>query len=340
MSANRLSLAIDVGGTNTRACYGDDEEFRKISSFVELKSFILDLTNHIKPDACTIGFAGPVVSRSEVCLSNWPGNPMIRISDLYDWGLPRGSTLMLNDMEAGAYGVISIGENKPAVDTDRICLYPGNNPDHNRLSGNKILLTPGTGLGTIGIVSVEAESGETIEDPVASEIQHSAAFALDAIHGNLISWLSENRCAGGMPSWEDFVSGRGLVNIYEGLGADTELEHTDREEDMAAWIAANGVADSNEGCVMALDIYYRCLAKVAQQMALTFQPYGGIYLSGDSTVRNLSFIQKSKFISELQDNRILDGLLKRFPVYIITQKELNIRGALWACRKRIHLAVN
>lgn len=332
-------LAIDVGGTNTRAWFDNREKYRKISSVNGLKEFITEITEDKRPPACAIGFAGPVVSRSEAFISNWPDSPVIRIDDLYDWGLPRGSTLMLNDMEAGAYGVISMDEEDGEAKTDCICLYTGETGKTDPLSSNKVLLAPGTGMGTIGIVSAETRSGQTFTDPVASEIQHSPAFAIDEIHGALIAWMKENICNGGLPNWEDFVSGRGLVSIYRGLGAVLKIgdaEAISRTDDPAAWIAANAVTYNDAGCAAALNIYYRCMAKVAQLLALAFQPFGGIYLSGESTIRNLPFIQQSKFISELQDNSRLRRLLERFPVYVITQKELNIRGALWACRERIH----
>ena len=144
-----------------------------------------------------------------------------------------------------------------------------------------------------------------------------------------------------MPSWEEFVSGRGLVNIYDGLLGISRIVPADTPsdpDDPAAWIAVNAVGQSDAGCREALEMYYRCMAKVAQILALTFQPFGGIYLSGKSTIRNLSFIENSGFIFELQDNLKLGQLLKRFPVYVITQKDLNIRGALWACSERIHLS--
>jgi glucokinase len=335
MPEKSQTLAIDVGGTNTRARFADAEKHQKVSSISELRDFIIDITKQRKPGRCAIGFGGPVVSRTEAQMTNWPDNPVIHISDLNDWGLPKGSTLMLNDMEAGAYGVISLREN------DSVCLYDPEKTNMEIHSLNKILLAPGTGLGTIGIVAVRTNAGEICEEPIASEIQHSAAFPLDPTHGAVIAWLSEKKGAGWMPSWEDFVSGRGLVNIYDGLLA---LSHSAapvaalEPSDRAAWIAVNAVAKSDAGCEKALDIYYRCMGKVAQILALTYQPFGGIYISGESTIRNVSFIERSRFISALQENSKLRQLLERFPVYVIAQKDLNIRGALWACRERIHLS--
>jgi glucokinase len=334
MSEKHQALAIDVGGTNTRAKFGNTEKRQQVSSMNELKNFITGITKQKKPSRCAIGFGGPVVSRTEAYMTNWPDNSVIRIDDLYDWGLPEGSTLMLNDMEAGAYGVISMDED------DCICIHDSDNIDGDLLSSNKIMLAPGTGFGTIGIVSVRTTSGEILEDPVASEIQHSTAFPLDAIHGALIAWLSENKRAGSMPSWEEFVSGRGLVNIYDGLAGVSRITTADTPgtDDRAAWIAAKAVAGSDTGCEEALDMYYRCMGKVAQILALTYMPFGGIFISGESTIRNLSFIEKSGFLSELQDNPRLRPLLERFPVHAITQKDINLRGAQWTCKERIHLS--
>ena len=348
------TLAIDVGGTKTRARFGNIDGggsrlntnqstllHKKVSSVNELRNFITEITKQGKPRRCAIGFGGPVVSGTEVQMSNWPDNPAITIGDLYDWGLPKGCTLMMNDMEAGAYGVISMGEKDGAAGTDFVCLHSAENTNEDLQSSNKVLLAPGTGFGTIGIVSARTKAGEILEEPVASEIQHSAAFPLDPVHGALIAWLSETKCAGRIPSWEDFVSGRGLVNIHDGLLGISRVAPAAGASDpvdRAARIAANAVAQSDAGCEEALDIYYRCMAKVAQILALTYQPFGGIYIGGESTRRNLSFVKKSRFISELHDNSKLGRLLERFPVYVITQSDLNIRGALWACREKIHLS--
>ena len=341
-------LAIDVGGTNTRAKFATIDKpgqsvllRQKVTAKSELKEFITDIVGQKDVDRCAIGFGGPVVSRAEARMTNWPGGPVIGINDLADWGLPKGSTLMLNDMEAGAFGVISIREEGRSADSESVCLHEVEDAQSGVSSSNKILLAPGTGFGTIGIVSVKTKTGEYYETPVASEIQHSAALPLDPTHGALIDWLTEKGGTDQRPSWEEFVSGRGLVNIYDalaGISRITPLAASLHADDRAAWIAGNGVAGSDPGCEEALEIYYRCVGRAAQLLALAFQPFGGIYLSGESTIRNLSFILKSGFLSELQDNPTLGRLLERFPVYAITHRELNIRGALWACRERIHLS--
>ena len=49
------ALAIDVGGTNTRAKSGNTEKHKKVSSVNELKDFITDIAKQVKPGACAIG---------------------------------------------------------------------------------------------------------------------------------------------------------------------------------------------------------------------------------------------------------------------------------------------
>jgi glucokinase len=64
-------------------------------------------------------------------------------------------------------------------------------------------------------------------------------------------------------------------------------------------------------------------------LALAFQPYDGIYLAGESTRRNLSFIGNSPFLKQLQANQARADLLREFPVYLLAQ-ELNLAGAAYA----------
>ena len=77
------------------------------------------------PSKCVVDFAGPVWEHRDEQLTNWSGNPTIRLSDLISCGLPDGATLMVNDMEAAGYGVESLTENQsvPSCQGGRIEHY-------------------------------------------------------------------------------------------------------------------------------------------------------------------------------------------------------------------------
>lgn len=205
-----IGVAIDVGGTNTRLGFNFPDNScqheiisKQVSSKAELEDFIQEMVGTMGeiPSKCVVDFAGPVWEHREVQLTNWSGNPTIRLSDLISYGLPDGATLMVNDMEAAGYGVESLAENQSVPSCRCLSLYEPPGGVSEESGGNKVILAPDTGLGTIGVLSNKKKG--TVE-PIPSEVQHSPLAALDEEHHELLDWYRSYRKY--TPSWEDFVS--------------------------------------------------------------------------------------------------------------------------------------
>ncbi len=323
-------LSVDVGGTKTRALLAAVRRGRAVPLWevetvlagkAALGRFIREVLREDIPAKCAVAFAGPLRGRAEARMTNWTGNPVIRLGDLSAWGLPEKHTLMLNDLEAAACGVLALDEGGLAWSSLRALHRPGG--ARTAGGGNRVVLAPGTGLGTASIVGGA---------PLASEIQHADASPLDDRHAALIARFAREE--GRAPSWEDFVSGRGLVLTYralralDGFSADGEaLEGGPADPAGAVARAAARDPFAHE----ALDYYYGCAGRAAQLLALAVQPAGGIILCGSTTARNALFIRKSRFLTELHANAAQGPLLRRFPVFL-AEADLNLRGGLWACR--------
>jgi len=338
-----LNMSIDVGGTNTRLQFETIRNELQIKTFeifkarIDSKQKLQDfIRNSIKkqkqlPDRCTIGFAGIVLNKNEVNLTRWQDRTKITLQDLYDCGLPENKTLMLNDMELAGYGFLSLEERghkftklyEPPMKTQT-------EPDHLR----SVLLAPGTGFGTTGVVTGKTKTGEKYFEVIPSEIQHITVSPLDEKHEELIKWMKSKLQLSNPPSWEDFVSGYGLELTYQGL---IELFYLKMKSGKlsAEQIAEKALKNEDEICIEALDIFYRCAGKLTQAMALFFRPFNGIYLCGSSTIKNSEFLKQSGFLEELQKNTDRAIILKRLPVYIIENENINIKGGLWACRNII-----
>jgi len=333
-----MNISIDVGGTNTRLQFEitqngkqieTSEIFKaKIDSKQKLQDFILNSINKQKaiPDRCIIGFAGIVLNKSEVSLTRWQDGTKITLQDLYDCGLPENKTLMLNDMELAGYGFLSLEENgykftklyKPPIITQTELEY-----------SRSVLLAPGTGFGTTGVIIGQAKSGDKYYEVIPSEVQHITVSTLDEKHEDLIKWMKSKLQLSNLPSWEDFVSGSGLELTYQGL---KELFYPNLKTGKlsAEHIAEKALKD--EICKEALDVFYRCAGKLSQAIALFFRPFNGIYLCGSTTSRNAEFIKQSGFLEELHKSTDRAKILKLLPVYIIEDEDINIKGGLWACR--------
>ena len=350
-------LAIDIGGTNTRAGLAilrdaeilphpaaPDVVRSRVRTKDELEAFIRSVTARLPSDETVsrsvVDIAGVVIERREARIANWTDAPVVDIQELSDWGLPAGRTLMVNDMVAAGFGVLGLEESEAIPSSECTLLFdpPGREKGAVQRQ-NKILLAPGTGLGTLGIVSVNIGQDTWHEEPISSEIQHFALSPLDDGHARLIASMLEDGSLSEWPRWEDFVSGTGLVRSYEALIK--EQPEAQRMSvtpasggDLAAAIAEHGAAGTDPVSVAVMDLYYRCAGRVAQMMALMYHPYGGIFFCGDSTRMNASFIRESRFVAEIHNNLRHRSLLESFPVYLVSQ-ELQVAGGLWGCKNRV-----
>lgn len=352
MIDNKTIIAVDVGGTYTRICINFTKNnklifpsnhpriiTKKICSKDDLKNFIKETLGPLFKNPCKINcaidFAGPVFEHSTAKITNWHGSSIVTIEELANWGFPEDHTLILNDMEAAAYGLLSLLEEKSKSFKN---IYTTTNQNISRFS-NIILLAPGTGLGTAGIICRKIKNGSSIKLVLPSEIQHSSICPLDDEHEKLIKWFKKNINDGSWPSWEDFVSGNGLINIYKGMQSINNiapLPKIDANGELSAEkIAENAINHSDPLSEHALDLYYRCVGRMAQTMALFIQPYGGIYLSGSSTNKNKDFIVHSGLINEVHSNKKQKDLLMQFPIYLVQKEELNIKGGLWICTETL-----
>jgi len=254
-------------------------------------------------------------------MTNWAGNPVIRLRDLEAWGLPAGRIWMLNDLEAAAWGIVALEEGAIPARMKTVLFGPkGTACDP---AGNRVVLAPGTGLGTASII------GGT---PLPSEIQHADASPLDDRHAALIARFRRSRRR--PPSWEDFASGPGLAETYRGLCAldrvpPQVLAGKGQDEDAAGAVAR--AAGSDPQAREALDLYYGCCGRAGQLLALAVQPAAGVYLCGANSTSNSAFIRRSRFLREFHANAAQGPLLRRFPVFLVGA-DLNLRGGLRACR--------
>jgi len=341
-----IILGFDVGGTNSRAVVARQGEGglaphpdfppiirKKVASKAQLVAFIQDLlASSVFADhriaRAVVALAGPVIRGSVVTMSNWPGEKEIALREFEDWGLPDGGrTILLNDMEAGCYG---LAEHLSRPGPNRISVEQLTDvPD--AVGGNRVFIAPGTGLGAATIIGAQSPSGVS-PIPIAAELQHAPIPILSEQEALIARWLRREKGIA-HPSWDDVVSGRGLVHTYWALRAKAPASLPgvipNQGEDLAAAIARRGVAGDNIVAEHALGIFYTCLGRFCQLMALGFRPFGGIFIGGASTAHNRSFIRNDLFVQAFLNNPAQRSLLEKFPVYLVGKGDLNLDGALW-----------
>src|SRR5215467_6183248 len=165
MAARNLVLAGDIGGTKTNlalfSVHGEklrSENFRSFPSkrYSGLEPVVQEFLSGDKHaiDAACFGIAGPVVD-GKVKTPNLPW--LVDSSELIQ-ALKLGSVGLLNDLEAAAYGIFTLEENE----------FYTLNQGTARRSGNKALISAGTGLGQ----AILYDDGHNFH-PLASEGGHA-----------------------------------------------------------------------------------------------------------------------------------------------------------------------
>jgi glucokinase len=327
----KIVMSMDVGGTNTRIQFGKIRNNdlstiflspilrKELTSVKDLCAFGREALKEYgdKPDLLVVDCAGPVSGHKTARITNWPEKPAVSSSDLAELGFPESDITILNDMEALSYGVAYRLVQETIPISSYLCLPLGKVPEF----GNLVVIAPGTGLGSAGVVCEKKADGRVRYHAVPGESQHAAAPALDEQHGAWIRKLTEERNDGTLPRWEDFVSGSGLERTFRFLAGDGAGKGK-----TAAEIASCAAAGSDEKCVQALNYYYRLLGRFCQQMGLAFMAHGGVFLSGSNIAKNIDFfLRQGSFIKEFRNNYQVKFLVDQFPVCVIGEG-LNLHG--------------
>ena len=262
------ALVCDIGGTNTRFGLVEDGKLLRDSmtslandgfgSFEEVLSAYLGMQSVRRVEACCIALAGLATPEgAELTNRNWT-IWRVAVQDII--GTPVIG--FINDFEALGFAMMAI----ESLETTP--LFAGNR--RVEPGGTRIVLGAGTGFNAAACY--RPRFGDT-PHVAAAEIGHTTLALQDEAEFSLQRKLSAGR---GRASVERALSGSGLREIHEWLcerngrpAARTSVE-----------IAALAVSGTDADCREAAEIFLRLLGRVAGDLALTFLPTGGIYVSG------------------------------------------------------------
>jgi glucokinase len=336
-ATNDLMLAFDVGGTHTRARIAamigggaprpaaPDVSTRLCSAhdLLALVAEVLETSAALGTvRAAMVAVAGPVTGTS--CrISNWPSDQVISIADLESAGLPAGHTRLLNDAAVGAWGALERVTATDAAASVHALTSPASLPVG---PGNLIYVAPGTGLSSASIVRHGLGSlGATV---LASELENTQMPHFGGEIGPVVDAIAG--VIGRRPDWEDLVSGRGLVRIYDALdfltvegprGIPVGQQHR------AAAIAEAARVGSDLRASAASDVFYRTLGHFAQTLALTCLPCAGVVIGGASTELNIELVRHCGLVETFRTHHRFAELLSGIPIYAV-DGDVNLEGAV------------
>ncbi|MSR08363.1 MAG: glucokinase [Gammaproteobacteria bacterium] len=298
-------LIADIGGTTTHCAIArpggtvDSVETFRNRDFPGLDRLLAAYLGvrppGQRPDEAVIAIAAPIRG-DEVRMVNI--NWAFSLSALART-LSLKRLIPLNDFAAQAYAlpVLGPGDLQQVGGGKAVCGAP------------KVVVGPGTGLGTAGLVSIAGRW-----HAITGEGGHVTMAPSDEREARIIA-LGRERF--GHCSAERLISGAGLAFVHSALSGAAALAPAE----VGARIAA-GDATALE----ALDVFFQLLGTVASNLALTFAAFGGVYIGGGITPRYVEQFKTSGFRPRFEDKGRYRPFLADIPTWVITADEPALRG--------------
>lgn len=307
-----LALVADIGGTNARFALcrpGEPGVDRmKTLSAADFPDIETAITSYLAwaeatPTEACFAVACPAhEDHIEFTNSTWRFS---RAETARQFGWRRLVTI--NDFEALALGV-------PHVKPNGLHTLRHGTADPR---GPCAVLGPGTGLGVSGLVS-DRHGGWVA---LSGEGGHIGFAPQDDLEMDLLRYLQARY---GRVSCERLLSGKGLVNIYEFLGAQAGKPG---ERPSPAEITARGLEQGERIARDALRRFCAILGSVAGDLALILGSSGGVYIGGGIVPRLLPILLDSPFEERFANKGRLSSLLAAMPIFVILDNTLALLGA-------------
>jgi glucokinase len=266
-----------------------------------------------KPEKICLGVAGPVFE-GRVTVTNLPWHV-----DANEIAAATGinQVILLNDLEATAYGVAGLEEKDFSV------LHAGD-PEE---GGNISILAPGTGLGEAGLFW----DGQ-FHHPFATEGGHCDFSCRNAVDLELHDYMLKKYK---VVSWESIIAGPGIYSIFQFLcevkkrTMSVAMQDKIKNSDPSAVISQAAIEETDPVSMEAMRIFIRNLARECCNLILKMKSTGGLLLAGGVPPKILSLLSDAYFYENLLDCDRMQDLVKKVPVKVILNDKAPMIGAGW-----------
>jgi glucokinase len=222
---------------------------------------------------------------------------------------------LINDLEASAYGLEHVVEEKFVKIHD----------SENFTPGNAVVLSPGEGLGEAALFW----DGNFLR-PFATEGGHCEFSPRTNDEVEFYSFLQKIY---GIVSWESVLSTGGLFNVYRFL---RDVKRQVQPEWLSQEIEAGNFTEAiirgaiekrDRICTMTIETFLVYLAREANSLVLKMKATGGLFLSGEIPVMLEQFLNNKKFYKNFIISDKMENILKDIPIYLVTDEKTIINGA-------------
>ncbi len=319
MSARKTVVAADVGGTKTDVGLFElgtglelvrDRRYES-AAHAGLEEVLADFLGDARVDAAGVAGAGPVRDGA-IKTTNLPwlisGESIARQLG----GCP---VFLLNDLEAAAAGVLTLGEDS----------FETLNPGTSVPEKNCAVLAAGTGLGQ----SILFWTGREYR-PYATEGGHVGFAPRNDEQLGLLRFMQRRHAS---VSYERVVSGMGLGEVLEFVSTELKIpvsrDVSDRvaSADAGPVIGAAAVAGSCEASAKTIELFFAILAARAGDLALSVMATGGVYLAGGVVPKLLPVLNRDRFRKDFAGQGPFAELLAGVPVRLVLEPQVALLGA-------------
>mmetsp|Transcript_150 Transcript_150/g.182 ORF Transcript_150/g.182 Transcript_150/m.182 type:complete len:487 (+) Transcript_150:90-1550(+) len=367
------SEAVPVKGSRAKGTLIYEEEFSNEKFVLQNKTFadvfrtFITNSNHVGQPihVASIAVAGPVHNNKVTFTNN--GWSIDGATLREEMGIV-GEVQLMNDFVANGYGLLTLdfgaGRGTRSDEEQDIRILQ----DVPRVPGAPIACVgAGTGLGEVYLTNPYRNENDDYT-AYASEGGHAEYAPRTQLEFEMLQFLMEKFKETHRVSVERVVSGRGLAHIYEFLSqhpdyknkADPSIASQFSEAgDLQGKVVAENV-DNDPLCAKAMEIFVIAYGSEAGVAALKFLPYGGLFLAGGLTPKNLHHIEHGtdeeggiltiedaitrnitlkchgKFLNAFRDKGRLSPVMLKIPVYAVMDQGLGQRGAHFIAVKLLY----
>ncbi|MBW8329337.1 MAG: glucokinase [Thiobacillus sp.] len=312
-------IAGDIGGTYSRLAWVTGtaagmhqlrfEQAYPSAAFATaddlIRQFIADARLPVSPDGLLLALPGPLRAQ-HVTLTNLDWT-----LDAADMGATLGiaSVRFINDFQAAAAGVETL---TPA---DILVL----NPSPDEAGGVRAITGAGTGLGLAFMLA----DGQGRYQSFATEGGHVDFAPANAMQTRLLEHL---RAEHGHVSWERVASGSAMNDLYCFCCAEHHRALPDETIEGAALAMRAEAGD--ELAEAALDLFIDLYGAWVGNVALLYQPRGGLYVAGGVTRHLQVRMQSPRFMAAATDKGRMRSVVEHTPIFLINNSRLGVQGAI------------
>lgn len=314
----KICIGVDIGGSGFRTRISNANNKKQcvdishikaqstkmlIESLTSIQNSINKTFHTFESRGAAFAIAGPIKD-GKVILTNWPGKPEVRtlsLDDLPQRLFPKRKTSFLNDLEAGAYGIISANEQK-ILEPNFVQLWQKEAPKGPIVSNTRTaVMALGSGLGVALIVKNPLRNDRFVLPCELGHIQIPIVFKKDpnsTLEYSLLQHISDYYYKGRQaPEFEDTTSGRGIKLCYQFFLQKNEGIRKNLDEFNAAEIASNA-RKGEKTAKMALFWCHKMYIRLAKLIATSMQ-CDSVILALENQVKDKTFVDSIS--SKLKD---------------------------------------